>query len=67
MIHIQLIYVQATEDGYRLAEELATVKHTKDIEGALNTYFLKRIGRTTIIQIIAQLGSDLLVDFDLMM
>jgi len=58
---------QATEDGYRLAEELATVKHTKDVEGALNTYFLKRIARTTIIQIIAQLGSDLLVDFDLMM
>lgn len=58
---------QATEDGYRLAEELATVKHTKDIEGALNTYYLKRIPRTTIIQIIAQLGSDLLVDFDLMM
>ena len=58
---------QATEDGYRLAEELSSVKHTKNISGALNTYFLKRIGRTTIIQIIAQLGSDLLVDFDLMM
>lgn len=58
---------QATEDGYRLAEELATVTHTKDIEGALNTYFLKRIPRTTIIQIMAQLGSDLLVDFDKMM
>ena len=58
---------QATEDAYRLAEELATVQHTKDIEGALNTYFMKRIGRTTIIQTIAQLGSDLLVDFDKMM
>jgi len=58
---------QATEDGYRLAEELATVKHTKDIEGALKTYYGKRIPRTSIIQIIAQLGSDLLVDFDLMM
>ena len=58
---------QATEDAYRLAEELASVKHTNEIEGALNTYFMKRIGRTTIIQTIAQLGSDLLVDFDLMM
>uniref|UniRef100_A0A7S3VDV6 FAD-binding domain-containing protein n=1 Tax=Chaetoceros debilis TaxID=122233 RepID=A0A7S3VDV6_9STRA len=58
---------QATEDGYRLAEELSTVKHTKDIEGALSTYYKKRIPRTTIIQIMAQLGSDLLVDFDKMM
>jgi zeaxanthin epoxidase len=58
---------QATEDGYRLIEELAGVKHTKEVEGALQTYYLKRIPRTTIIQIIAQLGSDLLVDFDLMM
>jgi len=58
---------QATEDGYRLAEELGTVKHTKDVEGALKTYYRKRIGRTTTIQILAQLGSDLLVDFDLMM
>ena len=58
---------QATEDGFRLAEELANVQHTREIEGALNSYFLKRIGRTTIIQILAQLGSDLLVDFDKMM
>jgi zeaxanthin epoxidase len=58
---------QATEDGYRLAEELATVKHTKDIEAALQTYFRKRIPRTTMIQVMAQLGSDLLVDFDKMM
>ena len=58
---------QATEDGYRLAEELSTVKHTKDIEGALSTYYKKRIPRTTIIQIMARLGSDLLVDFDKMM
>ena len=58
---------QATEDGYRLAEELATVRHTKDIESSLKTYFVKRIPRTTMIQIMAQLGSDLLVDFDKMM
>lgn len=58
---------QATEDGYRLAEELSSVKNTKDIEKALKTYYNKRIPRTTIIQIMAQLGSDLLVDFDLMM
>ncbi len=58
---------QATEDGYRLAEELATVQHTKDVEGALKSYFFKRVPRTTIIQGLAQLGSDLLVDFDKMM
>lgn len=58
---------QATEDGYRLAEELSKVKHTKDIESSLQTYYMKRIPRTTIIQVIAQLGSDLLVDFDKMM
>lgn len=58
---------QATEDGYRLAEELATVRHTSEIEGALKSYYAKRIPRTTIIQILAQLGSDLLVDFDKMM
>lgn len=58
---------QATEDGYRLAEELASVTHTKDIESSLKTYFVKRIPRTTMIQIMAQLGSDLLVDFDKMM
>jgi zeaxanthin epoxidase len=58
---------QATEDGYRLAEELSKVKHTREIEGALKSYYMKRIPRTTIIQILAQLGSDLLVDFDKMM
>jgi zeaxanthin epoxidase len=58
---------QATEDGYRLAEELGTVKHTKEIEGALINYYNKRILRTTAIQVMAQLGSDLLVDFDKMM
>lgn len=58
---------QATEDGYRLAEELSTVQNTKQIEGALKTYYNKRILRTTTIQIMAQLGSDLLIDFDKMM
>jgi len=58
---------QATEDGYRLIEELATVSHTSEIEGALGVYSRKRVLRTAIIQGIAQLGSDLLVDFDKMM
>eukprot|EP00520_Triparma_pacifica_P001179 CAMPEP_0118633652 /NCGR_PEP_ID=MMETSP0785-20121206/1116_1 /TAXON_ID=91992 /ORGANISM="Bolidomonas pacifica, Strain CCMP 1866" /LENGTH=528 /DNA_ID=CAMNT_0006524551 /DNA_START=138 /DNA_END=1724 /DNA_ORIENTATION=+ len=58
---------QATEDGFRLSQELATVTSTKDISPALQTYFNKRIGRTTLIQTAAQLGSDLLVDFDKMM
>ena len=50
-----------------MVKELATVKHTREIEGALKTYYDKRIPRTTTIQILAQLGSDLLVDFDKMM
>jgi len=58
---------QATEDGYRLAEELSSCTSTTDVSLSLDTYFKKRIARTTIIQTAAQLGSDLLVDFDKMM
>jgi zeaxanthin epoxidase len=58
---------QATEDGYRVAEELGAVRNTAEVAAALRSYFLKRIPRTTIIQGLAQLGSDLLVDFDKMM
>lgn len=58
---------QATEDGFRIGEELAKVQNTAQVEGALRSYYFKRIPRTTIIQILAQLGSDLLVDFDKMM
>ncbi|KAL7540004.1 hypothetical protein ACHAWF_006581 [Thalassiosira exigua] len=58
---------QATEDGYRLIEELAQVTHTRDVPGALGQYSRIRVIRTAIIQGFAQLGSDLLVDFDLMM
>ena len=58
---------QATEDGYRLIEELAKVNHTRNIPGALGGYSRVRVIRTAIIQGFAQLGSDLLVDFDLMM
>lgn len=58
---------QATEDAFRLAEEIGKVTHTKDITGALGAYSRTRVIRTAIIQGFAQLGSDLLVDFDLMM
>lgn len=58
---------QATEDGFRLGEELGGVKNTKDIPWALGKYSRLRVIRTSIIQGFAQLGSDLLVDFDLMM
>jgi len=58
---------QATEDAFRLAEEIGKVTHTKDISGALGAYSRVRVIRTAIIQGFAQLGSDLLVDFDLMM
>lgn len=58
---------QATEDAYRLAEEIGKATHTKDIPGALGSYSRVRVIRTAIVQGFAQLGSDLLVDFDLMM
>ena len=58
---------QSTEDGYRLAEELGSVLHTREVPGALSKYSRVRVIRTAIVQGFAQLGSDLLVDFDLMM
>mmetsp|Transcript_16457 Transcript_16457/g.42653 ORF Transcript_16457/g.42653 Transcript_16457/m.42653 type:complete len:592 (-) Transcript_16457:124-1899(-) len=58
---------QSCEDGYRLVEELGSVKHTRDVPGALAHYSRVRVLRTAIIQGIAQLGSDLLIDFDKMM
>jgi len=58
---------QSTEDGYRLVEELAAVGHTREVPGALSKYSRVRVIRTAIVQGFAQLGSDLLVDFDLMM
>ena len=58
---------QATEDGYRLGEELGSVTHTSKIPSALGQYSRVRVIRTAIVQGFAQLGSDLLVDFDLMM
>jgi len=58
---------QSTEDGYRLGEELGMVAHTSEVVGALGKYSRKRVIRTAIVQGFAQLGSDLLVDFDLMM
>uniref|UniRef100_A0A6U5H2C5 FAD-binding domain-containing protein n=1 Tax=Corethron hystrix TaxID=216773 RepID=A0A6U5H2C5_9STRA len=58
---------QATEDGYRLVEELASVAHTGSVSNALGKYSRTRVIRTAIVQGFAQLGSDLLVDFDLMM
>ena len=41
--------------------------HTSDVPGALSAYSRVRVMRTAIVQGFAQLGSDLLVDFDLMM
>ena len=58
---------QSTEDGYRLGEELASVTHTREVGAALGKYSRVRVIRTAIVQGFAQLGSDLLVDFDLMM
>jgi len=58
---------QSTEDGYRLGLELAAVTHTSEVNAALGRYSRIRVIRTAIVQGFAQLGSDLLVDFDLMM
>jgi len=58
---------QSTEDAYRLVQELAAVTHTGNVAGALSKYSRVRVIRTAIVQGFAQLGSDLLVDFDLMM
>mmetsp|Transcript_41995 Transcript_41995/g.82339 ORF Transcript_41995/g.82339 Transcript_41995/m.82339 type:complete len:620 (-) Transcript_41995:79-1938(-) len=58
---------QSTEDAYRLVQELAAVTHTGNVAGALSKYARVRVIRTAIVQGFAQLGSDLLVDFDLMM
>ena len=43
------------------------MSHTREVGGALGAYSRKRVIRTSIVQGFAQLGSDLLVDFDLMM
>ena len=45
----------------------AQVQHTSEVVAALGRYSRMRVIRTAIIQGFAQLGSDLLVDFDLMM
>ena len=58
---------QATEDGYRLAQELGEVTNTNQVARQLSKYSRIRVVRTAIVQGFAQLGSDLLVDFDLMM
>ena len=61
---------QSTEDAFRLAEELAGCKPEDGrtaIAAALSRYSRRRLLRTATVQGLAQLGSDLLVDFDLMM
>ncbi|KAG8460012.1 hypothetical protein KFE25_011061 [Diacronema lutheri] len=58
---------QSCEDGFRLVEELGGVRHTADVPRALSRYSRVRVVRTSIIQGLAQLGSDLLIDFDKMM
>lgn len=42
---------QATEDGYRFAQELAAVRHTKEVPGALSKYSRIRVIRTAIVQV----------------
>lgn len=58
---------QSTEDAYRLVEELSSVTQTRQVPVQLAKYSRRRVIRTAIVQGFAQLGSDLLVDFDLMM
>ena len=48
-------------------EALVGTLFMPSVGGALGAYSRKRVIRTSIVQGFAQLGSDLLVDFDLMM
>ena len=60
---------QATEDGYRLIEELSKVQHTKDVPGAHLVDTQESVLSEPLFKAkdLLKLGSDLLVDFDLMM
>jgi zeaxanthin epoxidase len=63
---------QSTEDGYKLGNELGSITHMRDIPsdvpGAFGKYSDVKVIRTVmIVQGFAQLGSVLLVYFNLMM
>ena len=54
----------AIEDAYALAEELACIKHTDEIERILKSYESRRFIRASIAQFLSRNGSDLLVDWE---
>ena len=53
---------QAIEDAYVLTETLAACKSTEKIPDALKEYYNKRIVRTSIVQFLSRLASDLIIN-----
>ncbi|EKX50009.1 zeaxanthin epoxidase, plastid-targeted [Guillardia theta CCMP2712] len=52
---------QAIEDAYVLSEILGTVEKREDIPGALRSFYFKRLPRTSVIQGLSRIASDLIV------
>lgn len=53
---------QALEDAYVLTTILQGVNNTAQIPGALQDFYKKRIVRTTIVQFLSRLASDLIIN-----
>lgn len=53
---------QAIEDAYVLTETLAACKSTDKIPDALKEYYNKRIVRTSVVQFLSRLASDLIIN-----
>lgn len=53
---------QAIEDAYILTETLAACKTTEKLEGALQSFYRKRILRVSAVQFLSRLASDLIIN-----
>ena len=53
---------QAIEDAYVLTETLAATKSTEKIQSSLQEFYKKRILRTSIVQFLSRLASDLIIN-----
>lgn len=53
---------QAIEDAYVLSQELANTKSTEKLEGALQSFYRKRILRVSVVQFLSRLASDLIIN-----
>ena len=54
--------LQALEDAYVLTTILQAVNNTAQIPEALQSFYKKRIVRTTIVQFLSRLASDLIIN-----